>query len=269
MVIIDNNFIGKSGEEISKTLRTDLAPKIIGRLPKAALVILYGSAARGKMSEGSDVDVMVFLPRKNLTPAFAAMGELADLVWQNSSIDLAAPFPVELLYEDEVWNRDFLLHSLKEALPLYDPRNILPERQKSLAVFPEKVRQEKIIFTGHKIISWLARLQQAERRKDSLSAAAIRAKIIKLNIILLNLKDGNFWVANHLYASLANQPGIRKLADECVANIASEKADEFLGELTKVVLEKIVASGFLPKDFYASYKPWVKPLRYKISEALL
>ncbi|MDE2311664.1 MAG: nucleotidyltransferase domain-containing protein [Patescibacteria group bacterium] len=272
MIELDFNLVGQSGPRAADTLRRLLVPRILERLPQAELVILYGSAARGELTADSDIDVMVFLPKKQLQQIGADFGQLADEVWGRTPVDLGVPFPLELLFADEAWNNDFLLYALHEALPLHDPRGLLAGRQRVLAKWPPEVRRQKTVFVGRKIIDWLARLEQRVRKRDQLGAAAIRAKIIKYNLILLHLRQNQFWVASNLYYSAKRLPGSERFlasADRCVANLLSDRADDYLGQLTKQIQEEIIQAGLLPQNFFANYRPWRQPLRYRISENLL
>ncbi len=114
----------------------------------------------------------------------------------------------------------------------------------------------------------LARLARRLAYKDTLSIIPMRAKLVKLNLILLCLRHNYFFDSHNLYLMAKQRAGLkpyRELVEQCAAAISTDMCDELLEKLTLSVFKEITDAGFLPANFYSQWRQWEHPLRYSIS----
>jgi hypothetical protein len=268
------NFIHKPIAESVAILKDTFVPFLTEKVPPVwseGIVLLYGSAVEGKLASGSDVDILLVLPKGQLLKYRAGLGQLSSDCWKTSPIDISFAVSVEDLFSENAWNNDFLLHVLSRAVVLHDPKLLMPTVMQRFKAMPETVRKDKIISAGWQTIKWLTRLGRKVTKGDHLGAATARAKLIKLSIVLLHLKEGMYWDSHDLYFSAKNNFAFKSYWDSidvCVAQI-SNGDDECLLHFIKSVQADIVEAGLLPKEFYKQWEPWKNPRPYSVSMWLI
>jgi hypothetical protein len=266
----NDSFIGKSAADIIAGLKRQLVPELLREVSAAesGILALYGSGATGALALGSDLDLMLFLPAQVLKSNNKGLMSLSELWWQNYGIDLSSAYSLEQMSSDRVWNDDFLLTVLWQAAPVYDPSGLFLGIKQRFIKFPPEVRREKIISAGWEIIRLLARLDKHQKKGDILEAASARIKILKLGLTLLHLKDNKFINSNNIYLSAKQNLDMSHwlpLVDGVLANLQNSESDEFLLKLVDQIQEAVVKEKILPPDFFTTWRPWLKPLKYKVN----
>lgn len=263
-------------KNISGLLKKSLLPDLISCFPffqKQGIILFHGSAARGNATEGSDIDVMILLPRKVRDEYINEFYKIRKKYEKNGPIRLSYGITIEPFELEEIWNDEMLLKTIQEAFVIHDPNQLFPVLQKKFAQYPEVIKKEKVISLVFKLFQFQELIQRYLIKGNMIEAIELRLKLFKLIMILLKTKENEYYDGKYLYKDLTRDKKHKyylQNIDLAFSKLKSSECDKITNKMIDKISKELMQKKLLPRKFIVGWQQWpMKKFKYKINPIML
>ena len=194
--ILFENFHEKNREEITKLVKQFAEQDfffVFPELRNEVSILITGSVASGFQDKNSDIDFVVFFQEKKLFEKYKPL-IIKEFKGQNGQSKKA---PLELhggnikLFEDvenelNLWNKDWMLREIADAIVAYDPENIFKNLQQKYSWYPDEIFKDKMnwLFAESAFLIF-DRYKTGMTRKSLFYIESVKIRVIRLFLITL------------------------------------------------------------------------------------
>lgn len=257
-------------------LQKEILPQLLEDLPflkKNSIILLYGSAVTGKTTSESDIDVMLIVPAATKKRYREKIYSVRNKLLIISKVELSFPFTFDDLEPKALWNNDMLLDIIKDASVLFDTDNKFQALKKRHQKYPQQVLKDKIMFAFYLLLRNQQMIISQQAKGNKVDVIGIRARTLKIIMILIRLFQGEFFNAKNLYSDLKQSKNnliyLRSI-DDALNNVRTRKCDKITKRLTADLEKEAVKNKLIPKRFVKEWEKWpIEKLSYTIKWNIL